>query len=61
LCPYNARELDEEKKKAKVNEILCKGCGACVAACPSGAAQQKHFRDSQLVSMIENSMRLQNV
>jgi len=57
LCPYNARELDEEKKIAKVNEVLCKGCGACVAACPSGAAQQKHFRDTQLLSMIETSMR----
>ncbi|MBU7015559.1 MAG: CoB--CoM heterodisulfide reductase iron-sulfur subunit A family protein [Theionarchaea archaeon] len=57
MCPYNARELDEEEKIVKVNEVLCKGCGSCVAACPSKAAQQRHFRDSQLSSMIEAFVR----
>jgi heterodisulfide reductase subunit A len=57
LCPYNARELDTEKGIARVNEVLCKGCGACVAACASGAAQQRHYRDNQLVSMIKTSAR----
>jgi heterodisulfide reductase subunit A len=37
---------------AAVNEVLCKGCGACAAACLSGAIQQKSFTDEQLLSMI---------
>ena len=28
---------DETKKVTAVNEVLCKGCGTCVAACPSNA------------------------
>ena len=28
--------------------ILCRGCGTCVAACPSGAARARHFTDEQL-------------
>ncbi len=43
LCPYKAIVLDKEKKVAVVNTVLCKGCGTCVAACPSGAAQSRHF------------------
>ncbi len=35
-----------------VNEAICKGCGACSAACPSGAASMKHYRDSQVYAQI---------
>ena len=28
----------EELKVAYINEALCKGCGACAVACPTGAA-----------------------
>jgi heterodisulfide reductase subunit A len=38
---------------SRVNEALCKGCGTCVAACPSGASQQNHFRDQQIFAEIE--------
>jgi len=34
----------EEKKKATINEVLCKGCGTCVAGCPSGSIQQNSLR-----------------
>jgi heterodisulfide reductase subunit A-like polyferredoxin len=29
------------------------GCGACVAACPSGAMQQYGYKDKQLTPMIK--------
>jgi heterodisulfide reductase subunit A len=52
VCPFNARELDPERKKVKVVEVLCEGCGACGAACPTGAAQQRNLTDIQLQSMV---------
>ena len=56
VCPFNARELDPEKKKVNVVEVLCEGCGACCAACPTGAAQQKNLTDEQLSSMVGASL-----
>jgi heterodisulfide reductase subunit A len=53
-CPFSAIELLD--MKAKVNEVLCKGCGLCSATCRSGAVQQKGFNDTQLLTMIKNSM-----
>ena len=35
LCPYKAISHDEERKIAVIDAALCKGCGTCVAACPS--------------------------
>jgi heterodisulfide reductase subunit A len=58
ICPYNAIERIEEEingKKvihAKINEGLCQGCGTCVSACPSSAIQQRGFKDTQLLPMI---------
>ncbi len=34
----------------QVNEVLCKGCGACVAACPAGAAIQNGFTNEQVLA-----------
>jgi heterodisulfide reductase subunit A len=56
VCPYDAREYDEEKEIVIVNEALCEGCGSCVAACVSGATQQKNLSDSQIKSMITASL-----
>ncbi len=53
LCPYEAREFDEEERIVTINEVLCEACGSCVAACPSGAASQKNFQDKQYISMIK--------
>ncbi|GAI89182.1 unnamed protein product, partial [marine sediment metagenome] len=33
VCPYDARQLDKDKKVVEVNEVLCRGCGSCSAAC----------------------------
>ncbi len=59
LCPYSAIELVEVNrmgwpvKVARVNEALCKGCGACAAACLSGSIQQRSFKDWQLLPQIQ--------
>ena len=58
ICPFNAIDLVEEKgkKQAKVIEALCKGCGACVGACPSGSMQQLGFKDKQMIHMVEETV-----
>jgi len=53
LCPYSAIEYDAETKRSHVISALCKACGACVAACPSGAIKALHFTDEQIFAEIE--------
>ncbi len=53
LCPYTAIEYDEEKHRSHVISALCKACGCCVAACPSGAIKGRHFTDRQIHAEIE--------
>jgi heterodisulfide reductase subunit A len=52
LCPYGAHEFDEKQGVMNINKALCKGCGSCAAACPSGAIAMNHFRDEQIVAQI---------
>jgi heterodisulfide reductase subunit A len=53
LCPYVAIEFDPETRRSHVISALCKACGACVAACPSGAIKARHFTDAQIFAQIE--------
>jgi heterodisulfide reductase subunit A len=46
------------KQVAQINEVLCKGCGACVAACPAGAATQNGFTNEQVLAEIEGILGL---
>ena len=32
---------DHDKKAAKLDEVICTGCGVCASICPSGAIQKK--------------------
>jgi heterodisulfide reductase subunit A len=55
MCPYEAISISEAGV-AEVNEVLCEGCGTCVSACPTGAAQLKNLTDVQLFQMIEAAL-----
>jgi heterodisulfide reductase subunit A len=53
LCPYNAIEFNEDKKKSHIISALCKACGVCVAACPSSAIKGRHYTDQQVLAQID--------
>ncbi|MBA7570083.1 hypothetical protein ES708_11828 [subsurface metagenome] len=40
----------------RVNEALCKACGACVAACFSHAIGLEHFTNEQIVAEMEGAL-----
>ncbi|MCK5399506.1 4Fe-4S binding protein [bacterium] len=51
-----SEEQSDGTRLAVVNEILCKGCGSCSGACPTGASQQKWFDITQLRAMLEAAL-----
>jgi heterodisulfide reductase subunit A len=53
VCPYGAIAMNREGNAAEVNEALCKGCGACAAACPSEAVMLMGFDHSQIYAQIK--------
>jgi heterodisulfide reductase subunit A2 len=53
MCPYNAIDFIEDKDVSRVNPALCKGCGTCVAACPSQVISGAHFTFDQLMAEID--------
>jgi len=63
LCPYSAISMVDwnGRQVASINEVLCKGCGACVAACPAGAAVQNGFTDDQVLAEIEGMLSMEVV
>ncbi|NIW93188.1 MAG: hypothetical protein GWN20_09940, partial [Phycisphaerae bacterium] len=55
-CPYQAITYLEDEVICEVNAALCKGCGACAVACPTGAAAIQHFNDEEVLSMVEAAL-----
>ncbi len=53
VCPYQAIEKDEVKGKVNVIDAKCKACGICSGKCPVGAIQLRHFKDDQIINMID--------
>jgi heterodisulfide reductase subunit A len=41
---------------AEVVDVLCQGCGACIAACPNKASQQRGFEFRHVADMVETSL-----
>jgi heterodisulfide reductase subunit A2 len=56
VCPFHARELDEELGHAVVYAELCQACGTCAAVCPNDAAQLIGGTDRQILSVIDALM-----
>jgi heterodisulfide reductase subunit A len=41
--------------KARVNPVLCKGCGLCTASCRSGAVELMGYKEQQIMAMIDHA------
>jgi len=53
LLPVLRHLVPRGRDVSRVNPAMCKACGTCVAACPSGALRALHFTDEQIYGEIE--------
>lgn len=64
-CPYGALTLIEYmrngaiKKTVERNEVLCKGCGVCMATCPKQGIFVRHFKVEQINAMVEAALEME--
>jgi len=56
VCPYKAIRQEKKKVPPIVIEAACKGCGTCGPECKAEAITLKHFRDHQILSMIDTML-----
>jgi heterodisulfide reductase subunit A len=60
ICQFHAPSLQQGDLGVPVsviNKAACKGCGTCVAWCPSGAITARHFTDTQIDAMLETMLQ----
>jgi heterodisulfide reductase subunit A len=60
VCEYKAIEMVEDesgKLHSHVIPEVCKGCGVCVATCPSGAITAGHFTDNEILSQVRAALQ----
>ena len=53
VCEYGAIKV--EKSVAKVNPMLCKGCGTCVVECPAEAISMQNLSDEKLLAQVREA------
>ncbi len=53
VCEYGAIKV--EKSVAKVNSLLCKGCGTCVVECPAKAITMQNFSDKKITALMRTA------
>jgi len=56
ICPYDARQINDETKVSEVIEVLCQACGACSVACTSGVSEQRGFEKTEIFAMIDTGL-----
>ena len=60
VCEFKAIEMREDengKLHSYVIPEVCKGCGVCVATCPSGAITAGHFTDLEILSQVRAALQ----
>ena len=51
-CPFDIPVIRDGV--AYIEAAMCQGCGTCAAACPAKAIHVGHYKDDQIVPMVEN-------
>jgi heterodisulfide reductase subunit A-like polyferredoxin len=49
VCPFGVPFVNE-MNRAQIEDVECRGCGCCAAACPAKAIEIEHFRDDQITA-----------
>jgi heterodisulfide reductase subunit A len=52
MCPFDAPAPGEDGI-VEIAGVKCQGCGICAAACPAKAIQLGHFRDEEVLAMLD--------